>query len=171
MNMLLRLTLLAGLLTVALAAATKSAALATCFGLDVRALPSKLEELQVAVRYGEQLEAKRLVTLQRTAAREATAMEAATGRLSLREAADRFRDLDGDLPALTRRMFRMQCPGQSEEERYCRQVIATTSYKLTGRAEADTVIAGMQAELAVVLRATPVARKAAPSSKDVGAFR
>lgn len=71
----------------------------------------------------EELERQRLALLRHIEAKRAVARELVAERLTLREAAARFRDLDRDAPEIYWRGFPYLYPGRSEAERYCRQVI------------------------------------------------
>jgi hypothetical protein len=69
------------------------------------------------------------------------------GRLGLVEAAGRFRDLTPD-PPFNQEVFRRAYPGGSDEERYCRQVIAFVRVALREQPGADPSVVGrLEAEL------------------------
>jgi hypothetical protein len=69
----------------------------------------------------------------------------AEGRLGLLEAAGRFRELDQHWPALEPRRAQ---PGATDEERYCRVVIATVASFLDDRPQMRAaVIERLEAEL------------------------
>jgi hypothetical protein len=76
------------------------------------------------------------------------AREVVAGRLGLVEAAGRFRDLTADEPTFNRESFRRAYPGGSDEERYCRQVIAFVRVALSEQPGADPSVVGcLEAEL------------------------
>jgi hypothetical protein len=83
----------------------------------------------------------------RHAAKEAVAEEAAAGRLTLLEAAARFRDLDADLPEEQRRALRLALPAGSDEERSCRQVLYYVEASLRGRPDGPAALGRLKAQL------------------------
>jgi hypothetical protein len=93
----------------------------------------------------QDLEALRQAILNRVDTRLRLTVEVVEGRLGLLEAAGRFRDLDKEWPALEpRRALR----GATDEERYCRVVIATVESFLYDRPQMRTaVIERLEAEL------------------------
>lgn len=82
---------------------------------------------------GRDLERQRQVALRRMQARLQIVEELAAGRMDLLEAAGRFRDLNETLPEFSREVLHRYFPGASEEERYCRQVLAWVDSELTHR--------------------------------------
>jgi hypothetical protein len=70
-----------------------------------------------------------------TAAKYALAREVADGRLSLGEAARRFRELDAGLRHFSPEEFRRRFPGRSDDERYRRQVILFAEAELDRQPE------------------------------------
>jgi hypothetical protein len=72
----------------------------------------------------------------------------ADGRLSLAEAAGRFRLLDQDLPGFSWERFRTIYPGASDAERHGREAISAVKCELHANpARAAAVVAGLEAEL------------------------
>jgi hypothetical protein len=90
---------------------------------DVRKLPAWLAALEQE-RENEQTLLDRLdVVRGQVALKERAACDVAEGRLSLLEAAARFRDLDAACAAAPMDYLRQTNPHVSDEERYCSQVI------------------------------------------------
>lgn len=75
--------------------------------------------------------------LQRIQLKRHLARELAQGRLTLLEAAARFRDLSRGLPEEARAYFRDTYPGHSDAERYCRQVIRCVEGEIDRIVEED----------------------------------
>jgi hypothetical protein len=74
------------------------------------------------------------------AAKEQVIRDVVAGHLSLCEAAARFRDLHQSSPLCDMSSFRQFVPGDSDEDRYCRQVIrAVESYGPSGSDKVDRV--------------------------------
>lgn len=80
-------------------------------------------------------------------ARREVIAELTRRRLTLAEAAGRFRDLNAEAPC--RRHLRANHPGRTEEESVCRHLIAWARGELSGRSPglADEVAARLEAEL------------------------
>jgi hypothetical protein len=93
-------------------------------GLDFWTVP----ELGLDMRRGEadaaDMDRQSEETVRRVTAKEEAVQEVLDGRLTLWQAAARFRDLDATAPASARRQAARRFPGLSEDERSCRQVIA-----------------------------------------------
>jgi hypothetical protein len=86
--------------------------------------------------------------LRRAAAKQRLAVEVIEGRLSLVEAATRFRDLDEQPPPFHWQAFRDAFPGASDDERHCRQVLNYVWGELQDRPDADPALLGrLEAEL------------------------
>ncbi len=95
----------------------------------------------------EDLEAQRLATLERVKTKLGLAVEVAEGRLGLLVAAGRFRGLDRQWPVLEPDPRRVQL-GATDEEHYCRSVIAAVRTMLYERPDIDSaVIERLDAEL------------------------
>jgi hypothetical protein len=76
------------------------------------------------------------------------ARDVAAGRLGLVEAAAGYRDLTADDPSFNGEVFRRAYPGGSDEERYCRQVIAFVRVTLHEQPGPDRAVVGrLEAEL------------------------
>jgi hypothetical protein len=76
------------------------------------------------------------------------ARDVAAGRLGLVEAASGYRDLAADDPAFNQEVFRRAYPCASDEESYCRQVIAFVRETLRDHPGADpAVVERLEAEL------------------------
>jgi hypothetical protein len=74
--------------------------------------------------------------------------EVVEGRRTLLEAAARFRDLNRQNPGFNWDRFRVVCPGNSDDERCCRQVLAYVRQEVQDRPGADPALPGrLEAEL------------------------
>ena len=96
----------------------------------------------------EKLDALLHGVARRVDAKEQVAQEVAEGRLTLAEAAARFRDMNQQLPAFAWDTFRQAYPGRSDDERHCRQVIEFVRAQVQALSMADRAVAGrLEAEL------------------------
>jgi hypothetical protein len=80
--------------------------------------------------------------LRRVLEKDRLAGEVIEGRLSLAEAAARYRDLDEQSPEFRWREFRESHPGASDDERHCRAVIGFVRAELPGRPGGDPALVG-----------------------------
>jgi hypothetical protein len=116
-------------------------------GLDFGDLPALYRRLEESHRRREELDHRREVLLRRIAAKEQVVAELVAGRLTLLQAAARFRDLKEEPPDMA------DPPGYpcgcSEGERLCREVMAWADGWLAERApqRAAAVAARLEAEL------------------------
>jgi hypothetical protein len=79
---------------------------------------------------------RRLAAAQyRTEAKRRIAQQVGAGRLTLREAAERYRDLNATNPDFDRSAFESKFPGPTEKERCCQQVIAMVEVELVNERE------------------------------------
>jgi hypothetical protein len=87
-------------------------------------------------------------TQRRTLAKYAVVNELLAGRLALREAAARFRELNADDPKVRERLAQLY-PGVSYDEALCRNVIEHARYEMRLRApeQVANVVARLEAEL------------------------
>jgi hypothetical protein len=116
-------------------------------GLDFGDLPALHRRLDESRRRGEELERRRKAVLRRIAAKERVVAELVAGRLTLRQATARFRDLKGELhdvpppPGLAW--------GGSAGEWHCREVMGWADGWLAEHApaRAAAVAARLEAEL------------------------
>jgi hypothetical protein len=92
-------------------------------GLDFWNLPELGLELQRDEAYGTELDWEAEETFRRLAAREEAVRDVLDGRLTLGQAAARFRDLDATTRACTHRELARRFPGIAEDERCWREVI------------------------------------------------
>jgi hypothetical protein len=129
-NVLLCLALVLSVLAVALYLFPGPAAR---LGLDFWTLPANVGSIGEEGQREGQLGAECQAAWRRNEAKNKVAREAAEGRLTLLEAAARFRDLDADAPEAYRRGWRFLAEGSSDEERYCRQVLGYAERALHGR--------------------------------------
>jgi hypothetical protein len=79
-------------------------------------------------------------------AKDEVAREVIAGRMTLAEAAARFRTIDASRPPHLPVHLDV-VPGSSDEERICRQVIAYVENNLEGRPDRDAVLARLEADL------------------------
>ena len=141
--------LASGALCVALAVSLVAGALSLIPGgpgdwrLGLPDLRAALDEAERADRLAEGIEA----ALRRTAAKHAAAAEVADGRLTLLEAAARFRDTDADVTPEYRKVWRLTMEGGSDEERFCRQVLLFVEQAVWGRADGPALLGRLRAEL------------------------
>ena len=124
---------------------------AAAVGLDLWNVPATVDALGQQTNLNERLDADLQAVLRRTTAKDALAREAAGGRLTLLEAAARFRDLDADLPEDYRRGWRHLAEGASDEERYCRQVIGYATMALRDRSDGPALLDRLKAQLDMAL--------------------
>jgi hypothetical protein len=87
-------------------------------------LPAAENRVSFEVRRARNLEEQLRAARDRHAAKLRLTREVIEGQLPLLEAAARFQDLDRTLPGVPRAQFRESYSGGSDDERYCRQVIA-----------------------------------------------
>jgi hypothetical protein len=120
---------------------------AAAVGLDFWNVHTAVDTLERQMQLDERLEGEVQATLRRAAAKEEVAGEAVAGRLTLFEAAARFRDLDADVTEDYRRGWRHLNEGSSDEERYCRQVLAYAEVALRDRTDDQTVLERLEAQL------------------------
>jgi hypothetical protein len=105
---------LAGLSAFLRAAPTWAGAL----GLDVWEVPRLLDEIGRDEQARERMDEVDRDAVLRVAAKTALAQEVAAGRLTIAEAAARFRQLDATATEVQQRAWRDVTPGASDEERY-----------------------------------------------------
>jgi hypothetical protein len=122
-------------------------------GLDVWSLPELVTQMASDRQRQATLEEERAVILQRSAVRRQVVAGLEGGRLGLLEAAAQFRDVDVATPDCLH-FVRIAYPGNSDEERFCRQVIcwARSEVKLRSPKEADRLAAQLEADLQEHLR-------------------
>ena len=102
---------------------------------------------------GEDLDRRIAATLRRSGVLRGIARAVVEGRLTLAEAAERFREVNESTPDFNRRTFRKAFPGASDEERYARWVIALAEGQCRGDGcRAREVAALLKAELGEGLR-------------------
>lgn len=93
-----------------------------CCGVEN--LPELRSQLTVNSERGEELECRQAKLLQVMASREHVMSLLTAGKISLMAAAASFRDLDMQSPNFKWETFRDAYPATTDEERFCRQVIA-----------------------------------------------
>jgi hypothetical protein len=142
-----------GLLYLAMALSSLAAALglfpglAAAVGLNFWDVPAALDALARGAEFERRLDEEVLVVQMHIALKDEVAEDVAVGRLTLVEAAARFRRLDAGASEEYRRGWRLLSEGGSDEERYCRQVIVGVGLVLRGRADAADVLAGLNRQL------------------------
>jgi len=138
-------------LTLTLAALAAALALfpglAAAVGLDLWNVPATLDAMGEGMEQSRQLDEQVRAAWRRIAAKDEVAREAAEGRLTLFEAAARFRDLDADAPEAYRRGWRCGREGASDEERYCRQVLGRAAVAAHGRPGQAAALRRLEAQL------------------------
>jgi hypothetical protein len=141
------------LLCLALGVAALAAALglfpglAAAVGLDLWNVPAALSAMAEAVEMDCRLDEELLAAQLRTAIKDEAAEDVVAGRLTLVEAAARFRRLDADASEEYRRAWRATAEGTRDEERYCRQVVVRVGVVLVARDDAADVLAGLNRRL------------------------
>jgi hypothetical protein len=125
--------------------------LAAAVGLDLWNVPATFNALGQAAEFDRRLDEEMLAVQVRTALKDEAAEDVAAGRLTLVEAAAGFRRLDADAPDDYRRGWLATAEGGSDDERYCRQVLAHVGGVLRDGADAADVLAGLNRQLEEIL--------------------
>jgi hypothetical protein len=120
---------------------------AAAVGLDFWNIPATLDAMARTAALDERIEVELESVRRRNAAKEEVTGEAAAGRLTLLEAAARFRDLDAAASDDYRRGWRRSLPAASDEERYCRAVLAHVKELVRDRPDGIRVLDRLKAEL------------------------
>jgi hypothetical protein len=116
-------------------------------------LPDSLDARDLEAFRAEKLEARRQILAARSQARQQVLSAVIDQRLTLLQAAARFRELDGGPEAETyRRCLRYYFTGQSDEERYCRMVIALVRDMVQEQGDSAMIVRQLEDELARYLR-------------------
>ena len=92
------------------------------WGLDLAEFAEWQEKAARAAQHREAQDHRKRITLQRIKAKEDVVGELLNGRLSLLQAARRFKDLN-ETPITCQDDYRSHYPGQSDGEKACRQVL------------------------------------------------
>jgi hypothetical protein len=121
--------------------------LAAAVGLDLWNVPAALDAMEQAAESDRQIDELLLVAKMRLALKDEVAEDVVGGRLTLVQAAARFRRLDAGTPEDYWRGWRDTARGASDGERYCRQVLAHVRLVLGGRADAADVLAVLNRQL------------------------
>jgi hypothetical protein len=115
---------------------------------DTGSLPGLGGGTDPEVRRSEELDDLLRRALRCTDERQRLTAAVVEGRLPLLEAAGRFRDLNRDNPGFNWERFRHTYPGVSDDERFCRQVLAHVDLAVRVRPGADPALPGrLEAEL------------------------
>jgi hypothetical protein len=118
---------------------------------------------------GRRLDEQLRVVRRRASEEWRTAQDAAAGRLSLAAAAARFRDLNEEDPDFNREAFRRAYPAGSDEESYCREVIAFVRVVLREQPGTNPAVLGrLEAELRARVAAEEADRRRAPERPAEG---
>jgi len=120
---------------------------AAAVGLDLWNVPAAVDALEQEAQLDDRLDGEVQAALRRTVAKSQVAGEAVEGRLTLFEAAARFRDLDADATEDYRRAWRATVGGSSDEERYCRQVLGYAELVLRDRSDDPAALGRLKAQL------------------------
>ena len=110
------------------------AAAAALIGVALFRAPAVISEADGEADRGRALAARRAVSLARLAAKEDATDAVAAGRLTVEEAAARFRKVDDADPAFNRSLFRAYTPGGTDAERYRHAVLRRLRLRQGGRA-------------------------------------
>jgi hypothetical protein len=111
-------------------------------------LPGLAREICQINQRGAELERQETAYWRRHAARQQVVYDLIAQRLTLLKAAARFRELNAEAGAYGERLI-AHCPGRTEEERLCRQVMCWAEGELRGQSPglAEQVAARLGAEL------------------------
>jgi hypothetical protein len=127
---------------------TLSPVLVNDFAHDLGTLPGHLWQLKEAAERDQDLNAQFEAIVKRVEARKRLVSATIEGQLSLLEAARRFCDFAQVQPISVIEDIRRFVPGTTDEERYCRFVIAHVRDELKHRPEKGReVLARLQVEL------------------------
>jgi hypothetical protein len=103
---------------------------------DAERLPSRESPNELPPSAEPQNLERRLAAAQhRTLAKRRIAQQVAAGRLTLREAAERYRDLNATNPEFDRAAFGSKFPGPTEEVRCCQEVMGMVEVELGSEPE------------------------------------
>jgi hypothetical protein len=118
-------------------------------GIDSWAVPEADEDPDQEARRGGWTDNEECLALQRrVGAKVRLAREVIDGRLTLLEAAARFRDLNREPPLFAWVAFRAANPGASDDELLCREVISYVHLEQRGQPGTDAgLVARLEAEL------------------------
>ena len=116
-------------------------------------LPDRAGTLDGETVRGRRLDAERAAMLECVTAKTEVTAAVLDGRLTLAEAAARFRDLDAKNPAFVRQAFLRGHPGQSDAERYAGAVMTyARSYLASFPGHDPEEVLPLETELARLLR-------------------
>jgi hypothetical protein len=129
-------------------------------GLDWWTLPQLARVVRQAEAESEDLDRRGAAVLARINARQEVVRDLCDGRLTLLEAAARFRALNATAGATARRAAQDIYPGASEGERICRQVIGHVRTHLEEQSpgRGETVTRALEEELRARLEADGTVR-------------
>jgi hypothetical protein len=110
--------------------------------------PEPCRDLADALREGDRLDEAMRLIVRREEAKMGVVRDLLAGRLTLRQAAALFRDLDQGPPAFNWEEFRRAYPCDTDEERHCREVIDCVRGVLPANSpESEAIARRFEAEL------------------------
>jgi hypothetical protein len=108
---------------------------AAAVGLDVRNLPALLAEIKRESDRARRLDELGQEARSRALEKHAVVEQVLDGQLTVEEGAARFRALSATMPENERRIWRMFTPGDSDEERYCNNLLRNVEVIRNDRAQ------------------------------------
>jgi hypothetical protein len=121
---------------------------APAMGLDFWNLPTLLVQLQTESERQQQWLDQDAILVHVIDRKQQVIEDVINHRLTLKEAAERFRDLDERTPNFEMDLFRRAHEGESDEERYYRAVIEGVRIELLNKPEqARAISSSLEAEL------------------------
>ena len=115
------------------------------------AVPEPAAAIAASPGVREYTERRLMAAMCRGRARQRIARSLIERRLTLLDAAERFRDLDEASPDFKWEQFCQVFPGGSDEERHARHVIAVARCQLSDPRQARAVVARLETELGEAL--------------------
>lgn len=157
MKALFRISLCAGVLSALLVGGGYARPQwASRLGFDFHELATLRQRLAENRRRSEALDRWGAILARNLLAREEILQALREQRINLLEAATQFRDLNRALPEPGMEFFRRSYEGETDEERFCRQVITFARHDLMHYPEAVLTAERLEAELSDHLRNGPI---------------
>jgi hypothetical protein len=116
-------------------------------GLDFWELPELMAQMRQSEQFNEECDQQREHVAEMERRRDEVARAAAEGRLTLAEAAERFRREDEGAIRLLLRDVRTKYPGESEDVLLCRVVLFWVEQVYEEPAQRQAAVSRLQAEL------------------------
>ena len=114
---------------------------------------ARSDSLPALVTRQERLQRQLEGIQKRMRAKQAVVLEVIAGHLTLRQAAARFQEVDADKPALELAYWRINYPGDTDEERYCCTVLRSVEMELSHNPQqAQALRQRLEVELPAALR-------------------